>query len=198
MVRGDMEVNETKIANLVKARNCARQPDEEILAAGAVPGYASPIGLKNVRVIVDELIPLSPNLVAGANEEGYHLRNVNYGRVISSHVVADITAAQDGDACPHCGEALRLTRGVEVGNIFKLGTRYSDALGCTFLNENGESQPVIMGSYGIGVGRLLACVAEEHHDERGLTWPVSIAPYPVHLVVLPGKRNGYINNCCRY
>ena len=187
VVRGDMEVNETKVANLVKASELRPATDEEILASGAAPGFASPIGLSGVKVVVDELVTRSPNLVAGANEEGYHLRNVNYGRDYTSELAADITAVRDGDGCPECGAPLRLARGVEVGNIFKLGTRYSDALNCTFLDENGTSQPVIMGSYGIGVGRLMACVAEEHHDERGLLWPASIAPYPVHLVVLPGR-----------
>lgn len=187
VVRGDMDVNETKIANLLKARDLRPAAADEIQASGATAGYASPVGLKDVLVIVDELIPRSPNLVAGANEEGYHFRNVNYGRDYSAAMIADITAAREGDACPKCGSPMRLARGVEVGNIFKLGTRYTDALNCTFLDTDGNSKPVIMGSYGIGVGRLLACVAEEHHDEHGLIWPVSIAPYPVHLVVLPGK-----------
>ncbi len=187
VVRGDMEVNETKVANLVKASELRPATEEEIIATGAVPGYASPLGLKGVTVVVDELATLSPNLVAGANEEGYHLRNVNYGRDYQAAIVADITAARDGDACPDCGNPMRLVRGVEIGNIFKLGTRYSDALGCTFLDENGSSKPVIMGSYGIGLGRLIACAAEEHNDEHGLVWPVSLAPYPVHLVVLKGR-----------
>jgi prolyl-tRNA synthetase len=189
VVRGDMEVNETKLSNAVHARDLRPATDEEIRAAGAAPGYASPVGLKNVTVIVDELIPHSPNLVAGANEAGYHLLNVNYGRDYSASIVADITSAAEGDACPQCGAQLRASRGVEVGNIFKLGTRYSEALGCTFQDENGESQPVIMGSYGIGLGRLLACIAEEHHDDKGLCWPVSVAPYPVHIVVLSGKNS---------
>lgn len=187
VVRGDMEVNETKVANLVKASELRPATEEEIRAVGAVPGYASPLGLKAVTVVVDDLAAHSPNLVAGANEEGFHLRNVNHGRDFQAGVIADISAARAGDACPECGEPLRLSRGVEVGNIFKLGTRYSDALGCTYLDENGSSKPVIMGSYGIGLGRLIACVAEEHHDERGLKWPVSLAPYPVHLVVLKGR-----------
>ena len=140
-----------------------------------------------MRVVVDDLIPASPNLVAGANEEGYHLRNVNYGRDYRADLVADLTAASEGDACPNCGGRLRMSRGVEVGNIFKLGTRYTTAMGCTFSDENGLNQPVIMGSYGIGVGRLLACIAEEHHDDKGLVWPVSVAPYPVHMVILGGK-----------
>jgi len=188
VVRGDIEVNETKVANLVKAAELRPATDEEIRASGAVPGYASPVGLKEVKVIVDDLVAQSPNLVAGANLVGYHLRNVNYLRDYSADLVADIAAVRDGDACPQCGAPMRLARGVEVGNIFKLGTRYSDALHCTYLDENGSSLPVIMGSYGIGVGRLLACVAEEHHDERGLMWPAAIAPYPVHMVVLPGRQ----------
>ncbi|HQM55174.1 MAG TPA: proline--tRNA ligase [Anaerolineaceae bacterium] len=187
VVRGDMEVNETKVANLVKASDLRPATEDEIRSIGAVPGYASPLGLKGVTVLVDELAAKSPNLVAGANEEGYHLRNVNHGRDYQASMIADISAAREGDACPECGAALRLSRGVEVGNIFKLGARYSDALGCTYLDKNGQSQPVIMGSYGIGLGRLIACVAEEHHDERGLTWPVSLAPFPVHVVVLKGK-----------
>ena len=187
LVRGDMEVNETKLTNLIHARELRPATEDEIRAVGAVPGYASPIGLKDVLVVADDLLPKCANLVSGANEAGYHLLNVNYGRDFTATIVADICAAGDGSTCPNCGQPMRLTRGVEVGNIFKLGTRYTDALGCTYLDENGQSRAVVMGSYGIGVGRLLACIAEEHHDERGLLWPKSVAPYPVHLVVLPGK-----------
>lgn len=187
VVRGDMEVNETKVANLVKASELRPATDEEILASGAAPGYASPVGIRGVKVIVDDLVSRSPNLVAGANQAGYHLRNVNYGRDFSAEIVADIASAREGDGCPVCGKPMRLVRGVEVGNIFKLGTRYSDALDCAFLDEQGNRKPVIMGSYGIGVGRLLACIAEEHHDERGLVWPPAVAPYPVHIVILPGR-----------
>jgi len=187
VVRGDMEVNETKITNLIKAKELRPATDEEITCTGAVPGYASPVGLKKVRVIADELIPQSANLVSGANEKGYHLLNVNYGRDFEAAEVADITSACEGDACEKCGKPYRLSRGVEVANIFKLGTRYSDALDCTFTDENGESHPIVMGSYGIGVGRLMACVAEEHHDDKGLVWPLSLAPYAVHVVALPGK-----------
>ena len=101
-------------------------------------------------------------------------------------MVADIAAAQEGDLCPQCGTPMRMSRGVEVGNIFKLGTRYSKDMGATFVDEDGESRPVVMGSYGIGVGRLLACIAEEHNDEQGLCWPIAVAPYEVHLVALRG------------
>jgi prolyl-tRNA synthetase len=201
VVRGDMEVNETKLVNALKAKSLRPATEDEIRAVGAVPGYASPIGIrdqasrdkvgagKGLIVLVDDAIPTSPNLVAGANEEGYHLRNVNYGRDYLADVVSDIAAAQGGDACPECGNLLRAERGVEVGNIFKLGTWFSDAMGCTFLNADGQARPVIMGSYGIGSGRLLACIAEEHHDEYGLVWPVTLAPYQVHLVSL-GKKKG--------
>ncbi len=187
VVRGDMEVNETKLANAVKAADLRPATEEEIRAVGATPGYASPVGLKGALVVVDEAIPTSPNLVAGANREGYHLRNVNYGTDYQAQIVTDIAAAQEGDGCPRCGGALRTVRGVEVGNIFKLGTRYSDAMGCTYLDKDGQQKAVIMGSYGIGSGRLLACVAEEHHDEHGLVWPVTVAPFQVHLVALAGK-----------
>lgn len=187
VIRGDMEVNETKLANAVQAQTLRPATEEEIRAVGAVPGYASPVGLKNALVIVDDAIPLSPNLVAGANEEGYHLLNTNFGRDYQADRVVDIAAAQEGDACPACGLPLQAVRGVEVGNIFKLGAYYSEVMGCTYLDANGQSHPVVMGSYGIGIGRLMACIAQEHHDEHGLIWPVSVAPYPVHLVVLAGK-----------
>jgi prolyl-tRNA synthetase len=190
LVRGDMEVNETKLANAVKARELRPAEEREIRAVGAVPGYASPVGLSGALVVADDALPQAANLAAGANEEGYHLLNVNYGRDFEAHVVADIAAAQAGDACPECGEPLRAERGVEVGNIFQLGTRYSLALGCTFLDKEGVSKLMVMGSYGIGVGRLLACVAERHHDEKGLMWPISVAPYDVYLVALEGGREG--------
>ena len=186
VVRGDMDVNETKLANAVKAKDLRPAQEEEIRQVGAIPGYASPVALNGVLVVVDDIIPQSPNLVAGANEEGHHLLNVNYGRDYQAGVIADIAIADAGHACPECGNNLRASRGVEVGNIFKLGTRYSDSMGCTFLDKDGKSKSVIMGSYGIGVGRLLACVAEEHHDKRGLIWPITIAPYQVHLIALKG------------
>lgn len=184
LVRGDMEVNETKLGNAVKAKALRPAREDEIHPSGAVAGYASPIGVTEALVVVDEAVTTSPNLVAGANEEGYHLRNVNYGRDFSAALVADLAAAQEGDGCPECGAGLRTSRGVEVGNIFQLGTRYTDAMNCTFLDAEGKARSLIMGSYGIGVGRLLACIAEEHRDEQGLIWPVSVAPYQVHLVSL--------------
>jgi prolyl-tRNA synthetase len=190
VVRGDMELNETKLTNAVKAKALRPATDVEIIATGAVPGYASPVELVGALVVVDDSIPDATNLVAGANEEGYHLRNANYGRDFEADIITDIVAAQEGDTCPDCTGKLQAKRGVEVGNIFKLGTRYSEALGANFLDADGQSKPVIMGSYGIGSGRLLASVAEEYHDEYGLKWPVSVAPYQVHLVLLGGKSAG--------
>ena len=187
LLRGDMELNETKLANAVKANALRPAMEEEICSVGAEPGFASPLGIRNALVVVDDLIPVSPNLVAGANQVGFHLRNVNYGRDYQAEIVADIASADDGAACPQCGHAMNSQRGVEVGNIFKLGTRYSQSTGCTFSDENGKEKLVIMGSYGIGLGRLLACIAEEHHDDKGLQWPASISPYPLHLLTLFGK-----------
>jgi prolyl-tRNA synthetase len=187
VIRGDMEVSETKLANALRAKDLRPATEEEIKATGAIPGYASPIGLERVLVVVDDLIPAAPNLVAGANEEGYHFKNVNYGRDYKADLVIDLAAAGQGDPCPECQNPLRAERGVEVGNIFELGSRYTDAFGASFLDENGQVSPILMGSYGIGVGRLLACVAEEHHDEFGLAWPAAVAPYPIHLVLLAGK-----------
>ena len=188
VVRGDMDLNETKLANAVKAKELRPAHEEEIRAIGAEPGYGSPIGIQRdqVVVVVDDLVTKSPNLVAGANEEGYHFVNVNYGRDFTADIVADIVAAADGYACPECGAPLRTVRGVEVGNIFKLGTRYSAAMGALFQDKDGTRKPVIMGSYGIGVGRLMASIVEEHHDDYGIIWPITVAPYQVHIVALKG------------
>jgi prolyl-tRNA synthetase len=186
IVRGDIELNETKLVNAIKAKELRPAHDEEIEMVGAVPGYASPIGLENVIVVVDELVTVSPNLVAGANEEGFHYRNVNYGRDFQATIVTDISAAEAGFACPKCGAGLTESRGVEVGNIFKLGTKYTRALGANYLDKKGKTKPIVMGSYGVGSGRLLACIAEEHNDENGLIWPITISPYHVHLIALRG------------
>jgi prolyl-tRNA synthetase len=187
VVRGDTDLNEAKLANLLGGAELRPMTLDEIAAIGAVAGFASPIALSGAEVIADELVMSSPNLVAGANEEGWHLLDTNAGRDWQPDVVADIAAAEDGDGCSVCGSPLRTERGIEVGNIFKLGTRFSDAFGATYLDPDGTAKPIVMGSYGIGVGRLLACIAEEHHDERGLRLPVAIAPYPVHLTVLRGS-----------
>jgi len=183
-LRGDLELNETKLANALGAKALRPAREEEIRAVGIEPGYGSALGTKGVWVVADDSIAASPNLVAGANEADYHVQNVNLGRDFEADIVCDVAAAREGDACPNCAQPLGVRRGVEVGNIFKLGTRYTEALGATFLDEEGQRKPVVMGSYGIGLGRLLACIAEEYHDDNGLLWPLSVAPYSVHLISL--------------
>jgi prolyl-tRNA synthetase len=189
IVRGDFEVNETKLGNAVKAVGGMRPATvEEIKAAGMEPGYGSPIGARGTVVVIDDLVERSPNLVAGANREGFHFRNVNAGRDYTADVAADITNAQEGDACPVCGEPVILRNGIEVGNIFKLGTKFTDAAGATYLGEDGVAHPIVMGSYGIGVGRSTACIVEAHHDDKGIVWPVEVAPYAAHLVSIGGSK----------
>ena len=184
VIRGDLDVNETKLRNLLGGAEFGPATDAEIVAIGAVPGYASPRGLTGVRVIADDSVYLGNNFVAGANREGYHLLNVNYPRDFEAELVADFALARAGDACPTCGAALTEARGIELGHLFKLGTRYSEALGATYLDADGQARPIVMGSYGIGTGRLMAVVVEQHHDEHGIIWPVEIAPYHVHLINL--------------
>ncbi len=184
LVRGDMDFEENKLQNAAKANALRPAHIDEIRAAGMEPGFGSPIGAdSSVIVIVDDCVAKSNNLVAGANKVGYHYLNTNYG-VDYNGIVADIASAAQGYACPECGSPLSVSKGVEVGNIFQLGTRYSEAMGCLFQDEDGVRKPVIMGSYGIGVGRMLACLAEEYHDENGLELPITVAPFHVHLVSL--------------
>ena len=191
LIRGDHELSETKLANAVRATTLRSAVEEEILAIGSEPGYGSPIGVdESVLVVVDEIVAKSPNLVSGANKVGYHVRNVNVGREFESDIVADLVSVEEGMPCPQCKTAMGITRGVEVGNIFKLGTRYSETLGVNILDEGGKARPVVMGSYGIGVGRLLACIIEAHHDDQGIVWPLPVAPFHVHIVVLKGKKVG--------
>ncbi len=185
IVRGDYEVNETKLGNAASAVGGIRPATvEEIRAAGMEPGYGSPIGAHDTTVVIDDLVARSPNLVAGANREGFHFRNVNAGRDFTADVTADITNAQEGDPCPTCGNGVILRNGIEVGNIFKLGTKFTDAFGATYLGEDGVAHPIVMGSYGIGVGRNVACIVEAHHDDKGIVWPAEVAPYAAHLVTL--------------
>ncbi len=194
IVRGDYEVNETKLGNVVKAVGGIRPASvEEIRLAGMEPGYGSPVGAHDTVVVVDDLVERSPNLVAGANREGFHFRNVNVGRDYTADIIADITNAQEGDACPVCGEPVILRNGIEVGNIFKLGTKFTDAAGATYLGEDGIAHPIVMGSYGIGVGRSTACIVEAHHDDKGIIWPVEVAPYAAHLVSIGGKKDPQVN-----
>jgi len=185
LIRGDLEVNETKLANALGMPPDLHVATEgELAEAGIVAGYASPVGLSGVQVVADDSIQMGVNFVAGANKEGYHCKNVNYPRDFSADILTDIALARAGDACPQCGRPLTATRSIEVGHLCKPGTRYTERAGATFLDKNGQARPIVMGSYGIGLARLMAAVIEQHHDEKGIIWPISIAPYPIHLLSL--------------
>lgn len=190
IVRGDYEVNETKLVNAIKATGGLRPAQvEEIRARGMEPGYGSPIGARDALVVVDALAARSPNLVAGANRAGFHLRNVNVPRDFTPDLVTDIANVREGDPCPNADGTVILRNGIEVGNIFKLGTKYTEALGAYYLGEDGERHPIVMGSYGIGLGRNVACIVEAHHDEKGIAWPAEVAPYAAHLVTVGANKD---------
>jgi prolyl-tRNA synthetase len=194
IVRGDFDLNETKLVNAIRATGGMRPAQlEEITSRGMQAGYGSPIGARDSVVVVDRLVAESPNLVAGANKPGYHLKNTNVGRDYTPDVIADIANVREGDACPNCGGTVILRNGIEIGNIFKLGTKYTKALGADYLGEDGERHPIVMGSYGIGLGRNVACVVEAHHDEKGIVWPAEVAPYPAHLVALGSNKNAEVS-----
>ena len=190
IVRGDCDVNETKLVNAIKAKGGIRPAQiEEITSRGMQAGYGSPIGARDALVVVDSLVAASANLVAGANKVGYHLKNTNLGRDYTADITADIASVREGDACPDCGKPVILRNGIEIGNIFKLGTKYTKALGSEYLGEDGERHPIVMGSYGIGIGRNLACVIEAHHDDKGIVWPAEVAPYRAHLVAIGANKD---------
>lgn len=187
VVRGDMEVSETKIGRIIGVNELAPMTPERAKELNLALGFVGPVEVSSVPVIADELLRDSVNMVVGANVVDRHIVNVNPGRDWAPHQFGDIAAASDGFECLQCGGSLTTSRGVEVGNIFKLGTKYSEYFDVTYLDESGVARLVWMGSYGIGVGRLLACIAEEHHDDRGLVWPRSTAPFDVHIVHLEGE-----------
>ncbi len=193
VIRGDFEVNEAKLGNLAGAAELKFADDAAIAAIGCVAGYASPLSLASdkVKIFVDRSAAESSNLVVGANEPDYHYLNFNFDRDLAGQpqvVVADIATVREGDPCPVSGAPLEMCRGIEVGNIFQLGTKYSAAMNCSFLDQNGKSHPMVMGCYGIGVGRAMAAVMEQSNDEYGPVWPMSIAPYQLQVcAILPGK-----------
>ena len=189
-LRGDHEVNEIKLANAVPgARELRMADDEAIRAAGGCPGFMSPIGIKEgTHIVVDETAMRMHNAVSGANEADFHYTNVNPQRDFGAVTVADIRLVEEGDECPVCEHGyLHIGRGIEAGQIFALGTKYSAAMGATFLDETGKSQPLQMGCYGIGVGRTMAAAIEQNHDESGIIWPRAIAPYEVVVVAVNAK-----------
>jgi prolyl-tRNA synthetase len=195
VIRGDLPVNEVKLSNALGGVRFRPALEDEIVAVGAVPGYASPIGLnkdlgngRKLIIVADDSAMNFPNLVSGANKVEYHLKNTNAGRDYQPDLVADIATAQDGDKCLGSEATLQLRRGIEVGHCFKLGQRYAKAMNVTYLDENGKAQIPTMGSYGIGVGRLMAAIVEQHHDQYGIIWPQGVAPFDVHLVSLAKNR----------
>lgn len=180
-IRGDLEVNEIKLKNALKCTELQLATEAEVARAGLVAGWASPMGLSGIKTVVDDSVTEGINFVAGANRADYHTKNVSYPRDFKVDKVVDIAKAQPGQGCPRCGQPLSSARGIEVGHIFKLGTMFSEKMGAFFLDQNGEQKPIVMGSYGIGIGRLLATVIERHHDDKGIIWPLSLAPYQVYL-----------------
>mgnify|MGYP002741695233 FL=1 len=188
-LRGDHEVNEVKLANAVGAQELRMADDAVIRAAGGWPGFMSPIGIKEgTCIVVDETAMRMHNAVSGANEQDFHYINVNPKRDFGEVTVTDIRLVAEGDLCPACGAGhLHIGRGIEAGQIFALGTKYSEAMGATFLDEAGKTQPLQMGCYGIGVGRTMAAAIEQNHDEHGIIWPRAIAPYEVVVVAVNAK-----------
>jgi len=184
VIRGDLEVNETKLRNALKCSEIRLATEVEVDEAGLVPGFASPIGVKGIKVAADDSITPGPNFIAGANKPGYHFRNANYPRDFQVDIMADIALARSGDNCAECRNKLTYARSIEVGHVFKLGTFISERFGASFLDTDGKSCPIVMGSYGIGLGRLLAAIVEQSHDSKGIIWPLSIAPYQVYLCPL--------------
>ena len=184
VIRGDLNINETKLRKVAAETNLVPATIEDIHAIGAEAGYGSPVGVHDAFIVVDESIRDARNLVAGANRVGWHLKNVNLGRDYSADVIGDIASAEANAPCPTCGTPMNAERAIEIGNIFKLGSRYSESLGATFLDANGQAQPLLMGSYGIGSGRAVASVVEQCFDEKGIIWPVAVAPFHVSLLSL--------------
>ena len=184
VIRGDLDVNEIKLNNQLKASELRLATEAEVIKAGLVAGAASPVGIKGFKVIADDSVNSGTNFVAGGNKPDTHLKNVNYPRDFKADIVADIASARAGDKCPECGAALVSTQGIEVGHIFKLGTAYSQKFDASFIDEKGEPHPMVMGCYGLGLSRLMAAVIEQHHDEKGIIWPPTLAPYRVYLCPL--------------
>ncbi|NCF66920.1 MAG: proline--tRNA ligase [Chloroflexi bacterium] len=190
LIRGDLDISEIKLINALGGGELRPAMDDEILAGGAVAGYASAIGLNSapaldkpgIYVIADPSIEVGGNFVVGANDDGYHYIGANYPRDFAVSQMADIAQADTGHQCPLCGDRLEARSAIEAGHCFKLGTRYSEAVNATYLDENGRPQFIYMGSYGIGLDRLMAIIVELHHDKDGIIWPASIAPYQVHLL----------------
>lgn len=186
-VRGDRELNMTKLVNALGIpEHSIEFADEEKMGAatGCVGGFTGPVGLHDCTIVADSELPGLKNLCAGACKVDYHMKNVNYGRDYKADIVTDIKTLREGDPCPVCGAPVKHARGIEVGQVFKLGTKYSESMGAIYKDENQKDQLIVMGCYGIGVTRTLAAIVEQHHDENGIIWPVSVAPYHAIITVM--------------
>lgn len=186
-IRGDRDLNMTKLVNALDVPEHALAfADEGKMGpkTGSVAGFTGPIGLHDCIIVVDSELVGQKNLCAGACKEDYHIKNVNYGRDYEGDIVTDIKILKEGDPCPCCGKPVKHTRGIEVGQVFKLGTKYSEAMGATYKDENQEEHPIVMGCYGIGVTRTMAAVVEQYHDDKGIIWPMSVAPYHVIITLV--------------
>lgn len=184
LLRGDYELNEIKLKQAIEAAHVSMLSEDDIEKLGSIAGFIGPIGLQNVRIIADSSIRGLKDAVVGANESDYHLVHVEVERDLGTISYHDVRNAAQGELCSHCGHELSFVKGIELGHVFKLGTKYSSSLGATFSDENGVSEPIIMGCYGIGVSRVLAAIIEQNYDERGIIWPESITPFSIHLLTV--------------
>ncbi len=196
-LRGDRELNITKLVNGLGVQEyqieLAEDNDIEI-KTGCVLGFTGPVGLKNCKLVIDSEIPSMRNLCGGACKKDYHVKNLNYGRDFDSEYVFDIKTLKEGDICPSCKESdVKVDRGIEVGQVFKLGTKYSESMGAYYMDENMKEQLIQMGCYGIGVSRTLAAIVEQHHDDDGIIWPMAVAPYHVYITVIKVKDDEQMN-----
>jgi prolyl-tRNA synthetase len=188
LIRGDRQINEIKLKNTLDCLELRFATEEEVRRCGMEPGYCGPVDLKDgIRVVADAEVPLMVNHECGGGRKDFHFLDVNFGRDYRADIVADIALVQKGCACPVCGQPLDSARGIEVGQIFKLRIKYSSVLGARYVDEQGAEQDMVMGCYGIGVGRTMGAVIEQHHDERGIIWPMSVAPYQVVIVPVNDK-----------
>jgi len=190
-IRGDRELNESKVLKLLGASEINFANDELIATSNAVPGYTGPIGL-NSKIVVDNEVLKMKNFCCGANKEGYHYINANV-KDIKYDIVGDIVNVKEGDICPKCGGKLIFKKGIEIGNTFKLGTKYSESLGLNYLGDDNKNHPVVMGCYGIGIERILSSIVEQNNDEKGIIWPINVAPYKVAIVVINPKEEQQLN-----
>ncbi len=195
-VRGNRELNMIKLINALDIPEHSIAFANEVnigKVTGCVGGFTGPIGLKNCTIVVDTEVTKIKNLVAGANKADYHIKNVNYGRDYKGDIVTDLKTLKEGDPCPCCSEPVKHSRGIEVGQVFKLGTKYSNAMGCLYKDEDQKERPMVMGCYGIGVTRTLSAIIEQNHDEDGIIWPVNIAPYHAMVTIVDMKDEEQIN-----